>query len=231
MKEGPMLSIIIPTMNEERSIGRVIERIKKSVDYKFEIIVVDSSRDRTPEIAREMGARVIREERRGYGRAYKTGFKNAMGEIIVTMDGDNTYPPEEINRGVEELLNGYDFISCERITLLPRDVMLEAHRVGNFILNLAVLTLFFIRMKDSQSGMWIFRKDVLKRFQVCSDGMGFSEEIKIRAYNCCRFREIPIVYGIREGERKLQTFKDGIKNLLHLIKIRFSRCNLRINEW
>ncbi|MFP3254897.1 MAG: glycosyltransferase family 2 protein [Thermoplasmata archaeon] len=228
---SPKLSIIIPTMNEEKSIGRVIERIKSSVNYDYEIIVVDSSRDRTPEIARAMGARVIREERRGYGRAYKTGFINATGDIIVTMDGDNTYPPEEINRAVEELLKGNDFISCERISLLPRDVMLQAHRIGNFVLNLAVFSLFFIKMKDSQSGMWVFKREVLKKFQVCSDGMGFSEEIKIRAYMCCKFKEIPILYGIREGERKLQTFKDGIKNLLHLIKIRFSHCNLRISEW
>ncbi len=229
--ENHKISIIIPTMNEEKSIGKVIERIKKSVDYDFEIIIVDSSRDNTPLIAESMGAMVIREERRGYGRAYKTGFLHAKGDIIVTMDGDNTYPPEDINRAVDELLNGNDFISCERISLLPKDVMLEAHRLGNFILNIAVLALFFIKMKDSQSGMWVFRKEILKRFQVCSNGMGFSEEIKIRAYQNGKFKEIPIVYGIREGERKLQTFKDGIKNLLHLIKIRFSHCQVKIRDW
>ena len=225
------LSIVIPTMNEEKSISKVIERIKNSVKYDYEIIIVDSSTDNTPLIAESMGARVIKEKRKGYGRAYKTGFLNATGNIIATMDGDNTYPPEEINKGVEEILKGYDFISFERITLLPKDTMLEAHRLGNFILNLAVLTLFFIKMKDSQSGMWVFKKELIKKFQVCSNGMGFSEELKIRAFYNGKFREIPIVYGMREGERKLQTFKDGIKNLLHLIKIRFSKCQKKIKDW
>ncbi|MEM0334446.1 MAG: glycosyltransferase family 2 protein, partial [Thermoplasmata archaeon] len=91
------LSIVIPTMNEEKSIGKVIERIKNSVKYDYEIIIVDSSTDNTPLIAESMGARVIKEKRKGYGRAYKTGFLNATGNIIATMDGDNTYPPEEIN--------------------------------------------------------------------------------------------------------------------------------------
>ncbi|MEM3035608.1 MAG: glycosyltransferase family 2 protein, partial [Thermoplasmata archaeon] len=129
------LSIVIPTMNEEKSIGKVIERIKNSVKYDYEIIIVDSSTDNTPLIAESMGARVIKEKRKGYGRAYKTGFLNATGNIIATMDGDNTYPPEEINKGVEEILKGYDFISFERISLLPKDTMLKAHRLGNFILN------------------------------------------------------------------------------------------------
>ncbi len=217
-----MISVIIPTMNEGKTIGSVIERIKKSVKGDYEIIVVDKSTDRTPEIARSMGAKVIYEERDGYGRAYKTGFEHANGDIIVTMDGDNTYPPEVIEEYVKYLIeNKIDFISCDRITYLDKNAMSDAHRLGNFVLNVAVMALFFIKIKDSQSGMWIFRKDILKKIKVHSDGMPFSEEIKIEAWYHGKAVELPIHYGLRVGERKLQTFKDGLRNLIYLFKKRF----------
>lgn len=223
--EKPFITVLIPTMNEEQSIGKVIERIKKSLKYSYEIILVDNSEDRTPEIAESMGARVITEKRSGYGRAYKTGFRHASGEIVVTLDGDNTYPPEVINDYVEYLLkNNIDFISCERITLLPKDSMSTAHKIGNFVLNLAFMALYFIKLKDSQSGMWIFRSRIIKELDLCSDGMAFSEELKIEAWSKFRAAELPVKYGLREGEKKLQTFKDGIKNLLYLIERRFKKC-------
>lgn len=224
--EKPFITVLIPTMNEEQSIGKVIERIKKSLKYSYEIILVDNSEDRTPEIAESMGARVITEKRKGYGRAYKTGFKHVSGDIVVTLDGDNTYPPEVINDYVEYLLkNNIDFISCERITLLPKDSMSTAHKIGNFVLNLAFMALYFIKLKDSQSGMWIFRSRIIKELGLCSDGMAFSEELKIEAWSKFRAVELPVRYGLREGEKKLQTFKDGIKNLLYLIERRFKKCS------
>lgn len=223
--EKPFITVLIPTMNEEQSIGKVIERIKKSLKYSYEIILVDNSEDRTPEIAESMGARVINEKRRGYGRAYKTGFRHVSGDIVVTLDGDNTYPPEVVNDYVEYLLkNNIDFISCERITLLPKDSMSTAHKIGNFVLNLAFMALYFKKLKDSQSGMWIFRSRIIGKLDLCSDGMAFSEELKIEAWSKFRAVELPVKYGLREGEKKLQTFKDGIKNLLYLIKRRFKKC-------
>lgn len=219
------ITILIPTMNEEQSIGKVIERIKNSVKNPYEIVLIDNSKDKTPEIAMAMGAKVITEKRKGYGRAYKTGFKNVKGNIVVTLDGDNTYPPEVIDSYVDYLLkNNLDFISCERISLLPKDSMSTAHKIGNFVLNIAFLVLFFKRLKDSQSGMWIFRSEIIKDLDLCSNGMAFSEELKLEAWTKFRAAELPIKYGLREGEKKLQTFKDGIKNLLYLIIRRFKKC-------
>ncbi|MDP8011768.1 MAG: glycosyltransferase family 2 protein [Thermoplasmata archaeon] len=221
----PMITILIPTMNEEQSIGKVIERIKSSVKHTYEIVLIDNSRDKTPEIARSMGANVITEKRKGYGRAYKTGFKNVKGEIVVTLDGDNTYPPEVIDEYVDYLIkNDLDFISCERLTLLPKNSMSTAHKIGNFVLNIAFLSLFFIKLKDSQSGMWIFKSKIIPYLDVCSNGMAFSEELKMEAWSKFKAKELPIKYGLREGEKKLQTFKDGIKNLLYLIERRFKKC-------
>src|SRR5689334_23435486 len=86
---GKRISVVIPCHNEEEGVRAVIEQMPPIVD---EILVVDNcSTDRTAEVARSLGARVVHESRKGYGRAYKTGFEKARGDIIVTMDGDGTY--------------------------------------------------------------------------------------------------------------------------------------------
>ena len=96
------ITVIIPTMNEEAGIGGVIESVRKALDgteFSYDVMIVDTnSKDRTKEIAKEKGAVVIEEPRRGYGRAYKTGFEKAEGDIIATLDADCTYPAEEIPR-------------------------------------------------------------------------------------------------------------------------------------
>ncbi|MGB9637122.1 MAG: glycosyltransferase family 2 protein [Thermoplasmata archaeon] len=231
------VSVIIPTMNEEKSIGEVIRMIKDAfaaanasifaknpVDY--EILVVDTnSKDRTREIARTMGAIVIEEPRRGYGRAYKTGFEKASGEIIATLDGDATYPAEKIPYFVNLLIkDDLDFITCDRLSELKPGVMSFKHKLGNKILTFTCNLFFGIRIKDSQSGMWIFKKEILKRLRVESDGMPFSEEIKIEAFTKCeRCLEIPIEYRVRKGEVKLSSWKDGSRNLKYLFKMKFRK--------
>lgn len=231
------VSVIIPTMNEEASIGEVIQTIKDAfaaanvsifakhpVDY--EILIVDTnSKDRTREIAREKGAIVIDEPRRGYGRAYKTGFEKATGEIIATLDGDSTYPAEKIPEFVHLLIkDDLDFITCDRLTSLKQGVMSLKHRLGNKVLTLTCNILFGVKIKDSQSGMWIFKKEILKKLKIESDGMPFSEEIKIEAFRKCdRCVEIPIEYRVRKGEVKLNSWKDGIKNLKYLFTIKLRK--------
>ncbi len=217
------ISVVIPTLNEEDSIGHVLDKIPRDPRYEWEIIIVDGdSKDRTREIAREKGAKVIVEKRKGYGRAYKTGFAAATGDIIVTLDGDDTYPAEKILELVDYLLvNNLDFISCERFTLMKKGAMSLTHKVGNKILTWTTRLLFGVKIKDSQSGMWVFRRSILKDLNLTSDGMPFSEEIKIEAWRKFRCQEVPIEYRERKGEVKLNTWKDGFNNLKFLFKKRF----------
>lgn len=218
------VSVVIPTINEEKSIGKVIDSIPKTDE--IEIIVVDSdSTDRTKEIAASKGARVINEPRRGYGRAYKTGFREAKGDIIVTMDGDCTYPAEEVPKLVELLeKENLDFITCNRFAKMERGAMSKKHKIGNWILTIFTRLLFGVHIQDSQSGMWVFRKKILDKLNLTSDGMPFSEEIKIEAWKKgFKCKEVPIQYRVRIGEVKLSSWKDGIKNLKFLFKKRFSR--------
>ncbi len=219
------VSVVIPTLNEEESIGHVLDKIPRDPKYQWEIIIVDGdSRDGTREIAREKGAKVVVEKRKGYGRAYKTGFSEATGDIIVTMDGDDTYPAEDIPKLVDYLLdNNLDFISCERFSRMQKGAMSLTHKVGNKILTLATRILFGVKIKDSQSGMWVFRREILKDLNLTSDGMPFSEEIKIEAWRKFRCQEVPIEYRERKGEVKLNTWKDGMENLKFLFKKRFRK--------
>ena len=219
------VSVIIPTLNEEETIGNVIEKIPKNEKYDWEIIIVDgNSKDRTREIARKLGAKVIVEKRRGYGRAYKTGFSVATGDIIVTLDGDDTYPAEKIPELVDYLSSkNLDFISGERFSLMKKGAMGLTHKIGNLILTVTTRFLFGIKLKDSQSGMWVFRRDILRDLNITSDGMPFSEEIKIEAWKKFRCEEVPIEYRERKGEVKLNTWRDGLRNLLFLFKKRFKK--------
>ncbi|UCE75495.1 MAG: glycosyltransferase family 2 protein [Methanomassiliicoccales archaeon] len=216
-------------MNEEESIGEVMDTISDSLrefEGDYEVAVVDTeSKDRTVEIAKSKGARVIDEPRRGYGRAYKTGFERAKGEIIATLDADCTYPAEDIPKLVKMLEDeNLDFITCDRLSRLEKGVMSAKHRFGNWVLKVTTNILFGMRIKDSQSGMWVFRKKILDKIELTSDGMPLSEEIKIEAWRKgFRAKEVPIAYRMRKGEVKLQSWNDGFKNLKFLFRKRFRK--------
>ena len=158
---SPKVSVIIPTMNEEEAIGKVLDDVHAALgttSEPYEILIVDTnSKDRTVEIAKEKGARVIDEPRRGYGRAYKTGFKKARGEYITTLDADCTYPSEDIPNFLDMIeKEDLDFITGDRLTLLKKGSMSSMHRFGNWILSVTARILFHTKLKDSQSGMWFF---------------------------------------------------------------------------
>ena len=126
---------------------------------------------------------------------------------------------------VERLLDeDLDFISACRFPLADAKAMPLSNRFGNFVLTLATVVLFGRAIRDSQSGMWIFRRSILSQLRLTSDGMPLSEEIKIEVLRRgLRFREIHIPYRERIGEVKLRKWKDGWENLCFLVKKRFSR--------
>ena len=218
------VSVVIPTMNEEKSVGLVITEVKDAFGGRpVEILVVDTnSRDKTREIATSLGAIVVEEPRRGYGRAYKTGFERTSGDIIATLDADMTYPASEIPRLADELVSkGLDFITTNRFARMEKGAMGAKHRLGNWALSATARVLFRVKIKDSQSGMWIFRRDILASMDLMSDEMAMSEEIKIEAFRKSRAIEVPITYRARIGEVKLNSWKDGLGNLKFLFKKRF----------
>ncbi len=222
----PRLSVVIPTMNEEASIGRVLDEIHGALSgYEggYEILVVDTdSRDRTVEIAEAKGARVVPEPRRGYGRAYKTGFAHAQGEFVATLDADFTYPADWIPDMAARLTAGADFVTGNRLADARAGAMRGMHLVGNRLLALTTRLLFRVPFEDSQSGMWVFRRAILPTLRLTSDGMAFSEELKVEVHlRGHRVLEVPIAYRKRLGEPKIQSVRDAFRNFLFLFQKRF----------
>lgn len=221
MYKNQRITIVIPCLNEEQGIQKVLSEVPAFVD---EVIVVDNnSTDRTADVARSMGAVVVSELHRGYGRAYKKGFSAATGDVIITLDGDHSYPIDALSYLLEAFLHsGVGFLSASRLPTLDPNAMSLKHKIGNRVLSAAMSVLFFRWVNDSQSGMWVFRRELLSQMNLSSDGMAFSEEIKIEAIRNPRigFREIFINYSQRVGEIKLQPYRDGVRNLLFLLKKR-----------
>jgi glycosyltransferase involved in cell wall biosynthesis len=216
------ISLVIPCHNEEAGVRQVISRCPAGID---EIVVVDNnSTDRTAEVARAYGARVVRETRPGYGAAYKAGLRSATGDIIATLDGDGSYPPESIPRLVDELVGRQlDFVSACRFPLVNPRAMGRLNRLGNVALTAVMALLFAKSIRDSQSGMWVFRRSLLERVRPVSDGMAFSQEIKLETILAgARFAEVHIPYGERVGEVKLARWHDGWRNLSFLVRRRFT---------
>ena len=224
MYKGQSITVIIPCLNEEQGIEKVLRAMPEFVD---EVIVVDNaSTDRTPEVAVGLGAKVIREDVRGYGRSYRRGFADAAGDLIVTLDGDHSYPVDALSYLIEAFLHlDVDFLNASRFPVRDSSAMSFKHKFGNLVLSLAMSALYFRWVRDSQSGMWVLRRSILQDMVLVSDGMAFSEEIKIEAIRNprIRFGEISILYSSRLGEMKLNPWRDGIQNLLFLVRKRFRR--------
>ena len=235
------ITVIIPALNEEQGIGLVLREIPvgalKDMGFETEVLVIDNgSEDRTRHIAMQHGATVIIQPMRGYGNAYKAGFANASGDIIATGDADLTYPfgdlPTIIQRMEEEEL---DFISTNRLYNLNQESMTTSHVFGNKLLTTITKLLFNAPFVDSQSGMWIFKRDIWKKLNVKSSGMPFSQELKIEAYiRGFKCAEHPIKYRKRVGKAKLNTVKDGMKTVTNLfykkLEITFTRPQKRQGE-
>ena len=222
-KHNHSISLVIPTLNEEKAIGKVLAEIPR--DIVDEVMIVDSSTDNTPKIAEEMEATVIRELRKGYGQALQTGIENAMGDVVVYMDGDHSYNPQEISKMVQPILAGEnDIVLGCRISrkMFPKS-MNFLNKFGNLALSLVFDLLFLQKVKDTQSGFRAVKKVFLKNLTYRDYGMPYVTEQLIKlAKEGARIGEIPITYRPRIGETKLCAWTDGFKILKCIFKERFA---------
>lgn len=214
---GKTISLVIPCYNEELGLKKILANDLSLFD---QVVVVDNNcTDNTAAIARARGCLVVAEKKKGYGAAYKCGFSVATGELIITMDGDNTYPMREVEKLVGIFIEQkLDFLSANRLGEGKPKNMLIGNYLGNLILTFATKILFWQKIQDSQSGMWLFKRELLQKMRLESDGMAFSQEIKLEAIKRgFRFGEARIAYDEREGVVKLSKWKDGLLNLVFLL--------------
>ena len=213
------VSVVIPCLNEEKTVGICVEKVQKVFKEHHidgEVIIVDNkSTDKSIDVARAKGAKVIIEEVRGYGSAYLRGFREAQGKYIIMGDADNTYDFEVIHEFLIILKDQrYDLVTATRLKgkILP-GAMPWLHRyIGNPILTRFFNLLFGTKFSDVLSGYKAFRKEALKQIEFNSRNMVFTVEIMVKAVTAkLRIKEIPITYYPRaEGSNtKLHSFRDG----------------------
>jgi glycosyltransferase involved in cell wall biosynthesis len=217
------VSVVIPCLNEAASIQRCVDHAREAIrghGWEGEVIVADNgSDDGSAELARDAGALVVFEPRRGYGSAYLAGFAAARGDYIVMADADLTYDFADIPRFVERLDVGAELVLGDRMRSIQPGAMPWLHRyVGNPILT-GLLNLFFrTGVRDAHCGMRAVRRSALPTLDLRTTGMEFASEMVIRAgKERLAIEEIPIDYHPREGESKLSSFRDGWRHLRFLL--------------
>lgn len=223
-----LVSLVLPCRNEANALVQLLNRVPKFID---EIIVVDNlSKDETILIAKKFKTLVFEEKRHkngiGYGYALSTGIKHAKGDFIVCMDGDSSYPVEKISEIINYSQNiKIDFISCNRLPVKDSKKMSKVREFGVNILNIFVRMLYRYPIKDSLSGMWVFKKEVIEYLNLKEGGWNFSLEIKINAisFGQINFAEYNIPYQDRVFDQSKQNLlKTGFNHLFYLFKRKFS---------
>ncbi len=213
------VSVILPALDEEQTINECIRKIQsvfRKNAIRGEIIVADASSDKTPEIARTLGARVIRPEKKGYGNAYLAGFVEARGRYIVMGDSDDTYDFCEIPSLLSPLNAGADFVIGSRFkgTIHPESMALLHKYIGNPVLTWMINVIFNTQYSDTHSGFRAITREALQRLDLKTGGMEFASEMLVMASKeGLRIAEVPIDYYPRKTPSKLHSFADGWRHV------------------
>ncbi len=220
----PVISVVLPTMNEADGIGICIDRILEATEQlgvPTEIIVSDSSTDQTPEIAAKRGARVVRPDSKGYGYAYRCGFDAADGEYIVIGDADTTYDFTELPQLFGRLQQtGADMVLGSRLEgTIKSGAMPPLHQyVGNPLLTALLNRFYKAGVSDAHSGFRIMRREMLADVELKTTGMEFASELIMEAASHgYRIEEVPITYHERVGEATLESFRDGWRHVRFML--------------
>jgi len=221
---SPTVSVVMPTMNEEAGIRECIERVKTAVHesgYQTEVIISDDSTDRTPEIARELGAIVVEPDQDGYGYAYRYAFERCRGEYIIIGDADTTYDFEQFPKLLEPVARGdADMVMGSRLEGDIKDGAMPAlHQyVGNPLLTKFLNVFYGAGVSDAHSGYRAFRADMLDDLDLSTTGMEFASEMIMDAgARDLTIQEIPITYHEREGDATLESFRDGWRHVRFML--------------
>ncbi len=225
------LSVVIPCLNEEKTIGICIEKCKKTfkeLGIDAEVIVSDNnSQDNSRQIAENMGAKVVLCKTKGYGATLQEGFKKASGKYILMADGDASYDFYSIKDFWEKKDDNFDMIIGSRFKgVINHDAMPLLHRYfGTPLLTFIVNVLFNAGISDSQSGMRFFRKESLDKIKLETTGMEFASELTVKfKLQKMKILEIPINFykdGREDRKPHLNPWCDGFRHLWYILKIRF----------
>ena len=213
------VSVVLPCLNEAATIGASVAKALRGIargGLAGEVLVADNgSTDGSDTIAEEAGARVVYAPVRGYGAALRKGFAEAKYDILVMADADDTYDLEDLAAVVAPLAAGADLALANRFADISDGAMPWLHRrVGTPSINLLLRLAYGVRVGDSQSGYRAIRRGTLDQLDLHSDGMELASEMLIKASRLgLGIAEAPSTYGVRRGESKLRSLRDGWRHL------------------
>lgn len=219
----PMVSVVFPVRNEEKSLGQAIKDVSASLEssgYSFEVVVSDSSTDKSPQIAKNHKAKLISHGLEGYGNAYLNAFGHVRGKYVFMADPDGSYDLGKAHVFIRELERGYDFVIGNRFTDgMEKGSMPYIHRrIGNPMLSKLTRFLFKLDIRDVHCGMRAIRSESLEAMDLHATGMEFATEMVMKAREKnLKIKEMPIAYRKRKGDSKLNTFSDGWRHLRFLL--------------
>ncbi|MCX6722003.1 MAG: glycosyltransferase [Candidatus Staskawiczbacteria bacterium] len=222
-KNRPDVSIILPCRNEEQALPFCLNKIKEVIkknNLSAEIIVSDSSTDKSPEIAKKEKVILLKHDREGYGAAYLEAFKIAKGKYIFMADADASYDFEEISNFIKQLKKGYDMVIGDRFSgKMHQDAMTFSHKyIGNPILSFILRLFFKNKINDSQCGMRAIKKSAVEKLNLQTTGMEFASEMIIKALkNNLKIKELTIDYYPRIGSSKIRSFSDAWKHIRFML--------------
>jgi len=219
---------ILPALNEAETIGKVIDEIPRQAleqeGYSVEVLVVDNgSTDQTAQIAREKGATVITEARRGKGRAVRTAFEQVNADFVFMLDSDYTYPATYVPDILKLLEQGYSVVIGSRLKgKREKGAISSLNIIGNHLLTLMANILYRARISDVCTGYWGFKGEVIPKLNLSATGFNLEAELLSQvAKNGYRIGEVPIHYRCRPSPSKLHSIKAGLSIGRTLITRRF----------
>ena len=224
----PSITVAMISMNEENAVRKVIEDIKTVIaGLDAEILVVDSSKDRTPEIAAAAGARVVRQfPPQGYGRAMGRALSEGRGDVVITLDCDDTYPADRIPELARMVLDGStDLVNASRLESRPATMPLENY-LANWLFAFVSWILLGVKTTDVHSGMRAYRRTMLEKITFDPNGPALPVDLLLKpALLGYRIREVFIPYNDRIGVTTLKKWESTIwtfRRILRLFPLRFS---------
>jgi glycosyltransferase involved in cell wall biosynthesis len=225
-KNDNRIAVVIPTLNEEKGIAVVIDKIHEALkNYNYDIIVSDGrSKDKTVESALKHNAKVIYQRRKGYGDALIAGYMYAIEElgsdILVNLDADGTYEPNDIPKLIDKIIaNEADYVVGKRI--VSAESMKRSHIFGNKAISFLIQRLLKVNVTDTQSGLFAFRSYLIRNIESwATSGWALNTELLTKAAeNEMIIREVDISYYPRIGEAHNTTIGGGIANLTVIIRM------------
>ena len=226
MTSAIRVSAVMPCLNEERTLGLCIEKIRRAfIDEAIagEIIVADNgSTDNSVAVALALGARVVHEPKKGYGAALMAGINGAQGEVIVMADADDSYDWSSIGKFVRKIEEGFDLVIGNRFKggIEPGAMPLLHRYFGNPVLSALARVMYGIPIGDFHCGMRAFTRDAFDRMNVRTPGMEFATEMVINASHAgLRIAEIPtrLYPDKRDRAPHLRSFRDGWRHLRFML--------------